>query len=214
VGLRPAVTDPVAHAKEPPQPADCRRGLRGAGRPGVRVEPVDVGRHPLRSATNADRDPPSSTSIVLFRQPLDPHRAQAPAGDPQPSSSSPACSGPPSSRGARRSHLFAQRFTRNSILGFEFPASWLQSVNSFFIWTLAPVFAWIWVALGAGNREPTSPSKFAYGCSLPAWDPGDGGGRRCRPGRREAGSPSVADPGLPLPHHRRALPEPGRASPR
>jgi proton-dependent oligopeptide transporter, POT family len=60
-------------------------------------------------------------------------------------------------------NLFAQRFTRNSIFGFEYPASWLQAVNSAFIWILAPVFAWIWIALGRRKIEPSSPTKFAYG---------------------------------------------------
>ena len=60
-------------------------------------------------------------------------------------------------------NLFAQRFTANSILGFTYPASWLQAVNSAFIWMLAPVFAWIWLALGRRHREPSSPAKFAYG---------------------------------------------------
>ena len=60
-------------------------------------------------------------------------------------------------------NLFAQRFTRNSILGFQYPASWLQAVNSAFIWILAPVFAWIWIALGRRRKEPSSPAKFAYG---------------------------------------------------
>jgi POT family proton-dependent oligopeptide transporter len=59
-------------------------------------------------------------------------------------------------------NLFAQRFTRNSIFGFEYPASWLQAVNSAFIWMLAPVFAWIWIALGRRRLEPSSPTKFAY----------------------------------------------------
>ncbi|HEY0554418.1 MAG TPA: oligopeptide:H+ symporter, partial [Thermoanaerobaculia bacterium] len=66
-------------------------------------------------------------------------------------------------QGGSTLNLFAERFTRNSILGFQFPASWLQSVNSAFIWMLAPVFAWLWLALGRRRREPTSPSKFAYG---------------------------------------------------
>jgi POT family proton-dependent oligopeptide transporter len=60
-------------------------------------------------------------------------------------------------------NLFAQRYTSTSILGFEFPASWLQAVNSAFIWMLAPVFAWIWVALGRRRKEPSSPAKFSYG---------------------------------------------------
>jgi POT family proton-dependent oligopeptide transporter len=57
--------------------------------------------------------------------------------------------------------LFAQRSTRNSVFGLEFPSSWLQSINSLFIVTLAPVFAWLWMRLG--RREPSSPAKFVYG---------------------------------------------------
>jgi POT family proton-dependent oligopeptide transporter len=57
--------------------------------------------------------------------------------------------------------LFAERMTRTSFLGFEFPSSWFQSVNSLYIFFLAPFFAWLWVSLG--RREPSSPSKFAYG---------------------------------------------------
>jgi POT family proton-dependent oligopeptide transporter len=66
-------------------------------------------------------------------------------------------------QGGSTLNLFAERFTRNSILGFQFPASWLQSVNSAFIWMLAPVFAWLWLVLGRRRREPSSPTKFAYG---------------------------------------------------
>jgi POT family proton-dependent oligopeptide transporter len=58
-------------------------------------------------------------------------------------------------------NLFAQRNTRTSVLGWEYPPSWLQSVNAMFIWMLAPVFAWLWIRLG--KREPTAPAKFAYG---------------------------------------------------
>jgi len=58
-------------------------------------------------------------------------------------------------------NLFAQRSVDKRVLGFEFPASWLQSLNSLFIIALAPVFAWIWVRLG--NREPSSPVKFVLG---------------------------------------------------
>jgi proton-dependent oligopeptide transporter, POT family len=57
--------------------------------------------------------------------------------------------------------LFAERLTRNTFLGFNFPSSWFQSVNSLFIWLLAPVFAWFWIRLG--KREPSSPAKFAWG---------------------------------------------------
>jgi POT family proton-dependent oligopeptide transporter len=58
-------------------------------------------------------------------------------------------------------NLFAEHNTRLSILGYGFPASWLQSVNAMFIWMLAPVFAALWMWLGP--REPSSPAKFAWG---------------------------------------------------
>jgi POT family proton-dependent oligopeptide transporter len=57
-------------------------------------------------------------------------------------------------------NLFAARQTRNSIFGYEFPSSWFQSVNSFFILALAPVFAWLWARWG--KRQPSSPSKFSF----------------------------------------------------
>ncbi len=60
-------------------------------------------------------------------------------------------------------NLFADRFTRDTIFGFRYPTSWFQSVNSVFLWMLAPVFAWLWIALGRRRREPSSPTKFAYG---------------------------------------------------
>ncbi len=58
-------------------------------------------------------------------------------------------------------NLFADRLTRNSVFGLEFPSSWLQSVNSIFIIALAPVFSWLWIRLG--KRQPSSPAKFAVG---------------------------------------------------
>ena len=46
-------------------------------------------------------------------------------------------------------------------MGFEYPASWFQSVNSLFIITLAPVLGWLWLRLG--RYEPSSPAKFSMG---------------------------------------------------
>ncbi len=57
--------------------------------------------------------------------------------------------------------LFAERNTRLSVFGHEFPASWFQSVNALAIVTLAPVFAWMWVRLG--SKAPSDPAKFAVG---------------------------------------------------
>jgi POT family proton-dependent oligopeptide transporter len=57
--------------------------------------------------------------------------------------------------------LFADRLTRNEVLGMEFPSSWWQSVNSAWVIALAPVFAWLWIKLG--RLQPSSPTKFALG---------------------------------------------------
>ena len=58
-------------------------------------------------------------------------------------------------------NLFAERLTDRTVLGWEMPASWLQSVNSLFIILLAPVFSALWLWLG--SRSPSIPAKFAYG---------------------------------------------------
>jgi proton-dependent oligopeptide transporter, POT family len=44
-------------------------------------------------------------------------------------------------------NLFADRSTRASVFGYEFPSSWFQFVNPIFIIALSPVFAGIWVRL-------------------------------------------------------------------
>jgi POT family proton-dependent oligopeptide transporter len=58
-------------------------------------------------------------------------------------------------------NLFADRSTRTSILGWQFPSSWFQSANALFIIVFAPLFALLWVRLG--SREPASPTKFSLG---------------------------------------------------
>src|SRR4051812_7231394 len=60
-------------------------------------------------------------------------------------------------------NLFAERQTNRFIMGWEFPAGWFQFVQPIFVVALAPVFAWIWLALGRRNAEPASPAKFALG---------------------------------------------------
>ena len=49
-------------------------------------------------------------------------------------------------------------------MGLSIPASVYQSLNAGYIILLAPVFAWLWVRLG--NRQPSSPAKFAIGLVL------------------------------------------------
>jgi proton-dependent oligopeptide transporter, POT family len=57
--------------------------------------------------------------------------------------------------------LFADRYTRLSLFGFEFPSSWFQMVQPACVIMFAPIFAWLWLRLG--SREPSSPAKFALG---------------------------------------------------
>jgi proton-dependent oligopeptide transporter, POT family len=63
-------------------------------------------------------------------------------------------------------NLFADRNTYNNVLGFDFPSSWFQSMNSFFLILFAPVMAWVWVRMAAKGREPSAPTKFAWGLVL------------------------------------------------
>jgi POT family proton-dependent oligopeptide transporter len=58
-------------------------------------------------------------------------------------------------------NLFADRYTRLSVLGMSFPSSWFQSVPAAFVILLAPVMAWLWLRLG--KHEPSSPAKFVIG---------------------------------------------------
>ncbi|WP_432504741.1 peptide MFS transporter [Kineococcus arenarius] len=70
--------------------------------------------------------------------------------------------------------LFQQQFTvvtvysdqrlDRTIAGWEMPVAWVQSINPVFIIALAPVFAAVWTKLG--NRQPSTPVKFAVGTAL------------------------------------------------
>ena len=60
-------------------------------------------------------------------------------------------------------NLFAKDFTNRNLFGFEVPFEWLQVVNSIFVVTLAPVFAWLWTSLAKRDITPSSPAKFAAG---------------------------------------------------
>jgi POT family proton-dependent oligopeptide transporter len=58
-------------------------------------------------------------------------------------------------------NLFADRATRTSLFGWNFPSSWFQSANALFIIIFAPLFAWLWIRLG--SKEPSTPVKFSLG---------------------------------------------------
>jgi POT family proton-dependent oligopeptide transporter len=62
-------------------------------------------------------------------------------------------------------NLFAEKMTDRQITAtWEFPAAWFQSVSPFYIVTFAPIFAWLWVALG--KRQPSEELKFSIGLIL------------------------------------------------
>jgi POT family proton-dependent oligopeptide transporter len=63
-------------------------------------------------------------------------------------------------------NLFARDFTDRNIGGWEMPATWFQSVNSFFIILFAPIFAALWVGLAKRGIDLSSPTKFALGLAL------------------------------------------------
>jgi POT family proton-dependent oligopeptide transporter len=59
-------------------------------------------------------------------------------------------------------NLFGRDFTDRHILGWEMPTLWLQSATPFFVITLSPVFAAIWLAFAKRNIDLSSPTKFAF----------------------------------------------------
>ncbi len=59
--------------------------------------------------------------------------------------------------------LYADRVMDRNILGVELTASQFGSLNAFFIFLFAPLFAWLWMQLSRRNLEPSTPVKFALG---------------------------------------------------
>jgi len=59
--------------------------------------------------------------------------------------------------------LYADRGTDRSLFGITLTAAQFGAANSFFIFTLAPVFAVLWTWLARRGLEPNTPVKFALG---------------------------------------------------
>ena len=59
--------------------------------------------------------------------------------------------------------LYADRVLDRNILGLQMTASQFGSLNAFFIFLFAPLFAWLWMFLGRKGLEPSTPVKFALG---------------------------------------------------
>lgn len=66
-------------------------------------------------------------------------------------------------QGGASLNVFAEQHVNTEVFGWSFPSSWFQSFQAVFVLVLTPVFAWIWLALGRRNREPSSPVKFSLG---------------------------------------------------
>ena len=60
-------------------------------------------------------------------------------------------------------NILTDRGVNRVIFGWEVPASMFQSINAGFIFTIAPLFALLWIALAKRNLEPSTPVKFGIG---------------------------------------------------
>ena len=104
--------------------------------------------------------------------------------------------------------LFAERGTDCTIFGFSFPASWFQSVQPIFVIALAPVFAWLWLAMG---RQGTfQPRQILARPAVRRAGLRDSGARGVHGGERLEGGALLADWHVPAADAGRIVPEPGR----
>ena len=59
--------------------------------------------------------------------------------------------------------FLAEEIVNRNLGGWTFPTAWFQSVNSIAIIALAPILAWVWVAMARKNVNPSIPRKFGLG---------------------------------------------------
>ena len=58
-------------------------------------------------------------------------------------------------------NLFARDLVSRTLFGWDFPASWLQSLTPFYVIVLTPLFVRLWIRMG--DHQPSSVRKFALG---------------------------------------------------
>ncbi len=63
-------------------------------------------------------------------------------------------------------NLFTDRLVNRDFLGWSVPAPVFQSLNALFIFTFAPLMAWLWIWLAKRNKNPSTPVKFSFGVFL------------------------------------------------
>jgi proton-dependent oligopeptide transporter, POT family len=56
--------------------------------------------------------------------------------------------------------------TDRHIFGWEFPASWIQSLNPALVFLLTPLITTLWAGQARRHREPPAVAKMAIGCFL------------------------------------------------
>ncbi|MFG2227957.1 peptide MFS transporter [Streptomyces sp. NPDC048644] len=61
---------------------------------------------------------------------------------------------------------FAEKNTADNVFGLGFPSTWFQAINPLWVMALAPVFAWLWLALAKRAKEPSTTIKFAMAMVL------------------------------------------------
>ncbi len=62
--------------------------------------------------------------------------------------------------------LWADAQTNRHILGWEFPASWFQSLNPALVFLFTPVITTLWAWQSRRHREPSAVAKMVIGCFL------------------------------------------------
>ena len=66
-------------------------------------------------------------------------------------------------QGGSSFNIFAKEYTDRMIFGWEYPASWLQILNTLFVVILAPFMSYLWIFLGKRMLDPSLPFKFGLG---------------------------------------------------
>lgn len=56
--------------------------------------------------------------------------------------------------------------TETPLVGQDIPASFFQAINAIYIFTIAPIFATMWIALNKIGKEPNIPLKFTLALAL------------------------------------------------
>jgi proton-dependent oligopeptide transporter, POT family len=63
-------------------------------------------------------------------------------------------------------NLYTDRKVDRAVLGWTVPTTWFQSFNSWFIVILGVPFAALWTWLGKKGKDPSIPTKMAFGLIL------------------------------------------------